>query len=177
MAGGGLEGINFMRIIGGRYETRHPTKHPPGRNKRHQSARSGKTSLLFSKISRETNLCRTPPGNPTVCAMRPHPSIRFGGIPRKGSRMNAHLDPAPPGNEKAVPLEREHGKAGELQGTLPPTVTPSSSPLAIVAQHAAALGVTPITIWRLTKRGLLKPNRATRCPLYPVAEIKRFLEA
>jgi len=43
-------------------------------------------------------------------------------------------------------------------------------------ETAAALGVKPTTIWRLTKRGLLKPNRATRCPLYPVSEITRFLE-
>jgi len=42
-------------------------------------------------------------------------------------------------------------------------------------ETAAALGVTPITVWRLTKRGILKPNRATRCPLYPVSEINRFL--
>ena len=44
-------------------------------------------------------------------------------------------------------------------------------------ETAAALGVKSTTVWRLTKRGLLKPNRATRCPLYPIAEIKRFLES
>jgi len=43
-------------------------------------------------------------------------------------------------------------------------------------ETAAALGVKPTTIWRLTQRGLLTPNRATRRPLYPVAEIQRFLE-
>jgi DNA-binding transcriptional MerR regulator len=42
-------------------------------------------------------------------------------------------------------------------------------------ETAAALGVKPTTIWRLTQRGLLKPNRATRRPLYPVSEIERFL--
>jgi hypothetical protein len=46
-----------------------------------------------------------------------------------------------------------------------------------VKETAAALGVKPTTVWRLTKRGLLKPNRATRCPLYPLSEIKRFLES
>ncbi len=42
-------------------------------------------------------------------------------------------------------------------------------------ETAAALGVRPTTIWRLTQRGLLHPNRATRRPLYAVAEIERFL--
>ena len=37
------------------------------------------------------------------------------------------------------------------------------------------LGVSAITIDRLTKRGLLHPSRATRRPLYPVWEIERFL--
>jgi hypothetical protein len=43
-------------------------------------------------------------------------------------------------------------------------------------ETAAALGVKPTTVWRLTQRGLLNPNRATRRPLYPVAEIERFLQ-
>jgi len=43
-------------------------------------------------------------------------------------------------------------------------------------ETAAALGVKPTTIWRLTKRGLLKPNRATRIPLFALSEINRFLE-
>ncbi|MBK1875594.1 helix-turn-helix domain-containing protein [Pelagicoccus mobilis] len=42
-------------------------------------------------------------------------------------------------------------------------------------EAARALGVTPITIDRLAKRGLLKPSRATRRPLYSVREIERFL--
>jgi hypothetical protein len=42
-------------------------------------------------------------------------------------------------------------------------------------ETAAALGVKPTTIWRLTQRGLLNPNRATRRPLYAVSEIERFL--
>ena len=40
---------------------------------------------------------------------------------------------------------------------------------------AEMLGVHPVTIDRLTKRGLLKPSRALRRPLYPVGEIERFL--
>jgi hypothetical protein len=49
--------------------------------------------------------------------------------------------------------------------------------LALTADEtAAALGITTITLWRLTKRGLLHPNRATRRPLYAVSEIERFLK-
>ena len=42
-------------------------------------------------------------------------------------------------------------------------------------EAAEAIGVTPVTIDRLAKRGLLVPSRATRRPLYPVWEIERFL--
>ena len=43
-------------------------------------------------------------------------------------------------------------------------------------QTANALSVkNPITVDRLAARGLLRPNRATRKPLYPLAEIARFL--
>lgn len=42
-------------------------------------------------------------------------------------------------------------------------------------EAARMLGVTPITVDRLTKRGLLRPNRSTRRPLYPHAELERFL--
>jgi DNA-binding transcriptional MerR regulator len=48
--------------------------------------------------------------------------------------------------------------------------------LALTREEAAqALGIHPITISRLTERGLLRPSRATRRPLYPVTEIERFL--
>ncbi len=43
-------------------------------------------------------------------------------------------------------------------------------------EAAKALGVQPVTIDRLTKRGLLHPSRATRRPLYSVIEIERFLK-
>jgi hypothetical protein len=43
-------------------------------------------------------------------------------------------------------------------------------------QTAKALGgVSPITVDRLARRGLIHPSRATRRPLYPVWEIERFL--
>ncbi len=42
-------------------------------------------------------------------------------------------------------------------------------------EAAETIGVSPITIDRLVKRGLLKPSRATRRPLFPVWEIERFL--
>lgn len=43
------------------------------------------------------------------------------------------------------------------------------------AEAAEALGISPVTLDRLTQRGLLKPSRATRRPLYPIWEIERFL--
>jgi len=48
--------------------------------------------------------------------------------------------------------------------------------LALTRTEAAqAIGVSPITVDRLVKRGLLNPSRATRRPLFPVWEIERFL--
>jgi len=43
-------------------------------------------------------------------------------------------------------------------------------------ETAEALGITPVTVDRLAKRGLLRPSRATRRPLYSVTEIERFLK-
>lgn len=42
-------------------------------------------------------------------------------------------------------------------------------------QAAEALGLSLATVDRLAQRGLLRPSRATRRPLYPVWEIERFL--
>ncbi|MBS0662286.1 MAG: helix-turn-helix domain-containing protein [Verrucomicrobia bacterium] len=42
-------------------------------------------------------------------------------------------------------------------------------------EAAQVLGVCPNTIDRLTVRGLLRPSRATRRPLYPIWELERFL--
>ena len=48
--------------------------------------------------------------------------------------------------------------------------------LALSRKEAAhALGVSPITVDRLSLRGLLRPSRATRRPLYAVEELRRFL--
>ena len=43
-------------------------------------------------------------------------------------------------------------------------------------EAAEALGLSPATIDRLTLRGLLRPSRATRRPLYSVKELERFLK-
>ena len=42
-------------------------------------------------------------------------------------------------------------------------------------EAAEILGVSPVTVDRLTKRGLLIPSRATRRPLYTIEELERFL--
>jgi hypothetical protein len=65
-----------------------------------------------------------------------------------------------------------------MENTMPtPATGQSIMRLAFTTEEtAAALGVKPTTVWRLTKRGLLNPNRATRRPLYPVSEIERFLK-
>lgn len=42
-------------------------------------------------------------------------------------------------------------------------------------EAAALLGISPATIDRLTKRGLLRPSRATRRPLYSSEELQRFI--
>ena len=48
--------------------------------------------------------------------------------------------------------------------------------LALTRVEAAdALDVSPATLDRLVKRGLLRPSRALRRPLFAIAEIQRFL--
>jgi DNA-directed RNA polymerase specialized sigma24 family protein len=42
-------------------------------------------------------------------------------------------------------------------------------------EAADSLNISPATIDRLVKRGLLRPSRALRRPLFPIAEIERFL--
>jgi hypothetical protein len=42
-------------------------------------------------------------------------------------------------------------------------------------ETAAALGIAPISVYRLLKRGMLKSSSALRHKLIPVAEIQRFL--
>ncbi len=59
----------------------------------------------------------------------------------------------------------------------PPEISPARPAKLALSRHEAAdvLGVSAVTIDRLTSRGLLRPSRATRRPLYPVWEIERFL--
>ncbi len=48
--------------------------------------------------------------------------------------------------------------------------------LALTRVEAAdALNISPATLDRLVKRGLLRPSRALRRPLFAIAEIERFL--
>ena len=48
--------------------------------------------------------------------------------------------------------------------------------LALTRVEAAdALDVSPATLDRLVKRGLIHPSRALRRPLFSIAEIERFL--
>lgn len=42
-------------------------------------------------------------------------------------------------------------------------------------EAAQALNMSPISLDRLVKRGLLRPSRATRRPLFPIWELERFL--
>jgi len=44
-----------------------------------------------------------------------------------------------------------------------------------LAQTAEYLSLSPPTIHRLVRRGLLKPNRATRHLIFPLEELNRFL--
>ena len=50
-------------------------------------------------------------------------------------------------------------------------------PLAFTRETAAAkLGISRVSLDRLVKRGLIHPSRALRRPLFPLAELKRFLD-
>jgi predicted DNA-binding transcriptional regulator AlpA len=42
-------------------------------------------------------------------------------------------------------------------------------------ETATALGIDRTSVWRLVKRGLLRPSKALRTPLFPRSEIQRFL--
>ncbi len=43
------------------------------------------------------------------------------------------------------------------------------------AEAGKALGLSAVTVDRLTKRGLLHSSRATGRPLYPICELERLL--
>ncbi len=54
---------------------------------------------------------------------------------------------------------------------------PVPGPLALTREHAAAmLDISRVSLDRLVKRGLIHPSRALRRPLFPLAELKRFLD-
>ena len=60
--------------------------------------------------------------------------------------------------------------------TKPGNIENQQARLAFTRTEAAdSLGISPVTVDRLTKRGLLRPSRATRRPIYPVWELERFL--
>ena len=66
--------------------------------------------------------------------------------------------------------------SNELPGELRRFVMSENKKLALSrAEAAEALGISTVTLDRLTERGLLHPSRATRRPLYPIWEIERFL--
>jgi hypothetical protein len=54
----------------------------------------------------------------------------------------------------------------------PSRVTPRAVKLKAAANY---LGISPVSVRRLIKRGLIKPNRALRHQLIPIAELDRFL--
>ena len=43
-------------------------------------------------------------------------------------------------------------------------------------ETAQTLGISLVTLWRLERRGLLKPSRALRTPRWSRTEIERLLE-
>jgi DNA-binding transcriptional MerR regulator len=42
-------------------------------------------------------------------------------------------------------------------------------------EAAEMLGVNPATVWRLTKRGLLRPSKGIRYARYTLEELQRYL--
>jgi excisionase family DNA binding protein len=45
-----------------------------------------------------------------------------------------------------------------------------------VNEAAAAIGVTPVTIYRMISRGLLRPYRGLRHPLIPASQLLELIE-
>lgn len=66
-------------------------------------------------------------------------------------------------------MQRKHLDLPELGGT--------PRKLSYMRLEAAALlGISPNSLDRLVKRGLLTPSKALRRPLFSLAELHRFLE-
>lgn len=58
----------------------------------------------------------------------------------------------------------------------PTSSQPRGPKLALSRIEAAeALGMSAVSVDRLVKRGLLRPSRATRRPMFPTWELERFL--
>ena len=71
-------------------------------------------------------------------------------------------------------IERE-GSTMSIPDPIQPT---NIERLAFNAEETAqTLGISLVTLWRLERRGLLKPSRALRTPRWSRTEIERFLEA
>jgi Helix-turn-helix domain len=69
-------------------------------------------------------------------------------------------------------------KPGSPPSSLNGPNSASALPLKGALKTTAAaeyLALTPLTLRKLMKRGLLKPNRATRHLLFPISELDRFL--
>ena len=64
--------------------------------------------------------------------------------------------------------------------TAPDCTDPRPAPVERLAytseETAQALNISLVTLWRLERRGLLKPSRALRTPRWSRTEIERFLE-
>lgn len=56
----------------------------------------------------------------------------------------------------------------------PPSALPKLAYSTVEA--AEMLGVNPSTVWRLTKRGLLRPSRGIRYMRYTLDELQRYLK-
>ena len=69
-------------------------------------------------------------------------------------------------------MRSKAGESGMEKSTTPNITTPRYAFTRIEA--AKVLGISPATIDRLTKRGLLRPSRALRRPLYSSEELQRF---
>lgn len=77
---------------------------------------------------------------------------------------------------RLISRKKGHKRESVKSLTQPPAHGQRITRLALTtSETAASLGIDEVTVWRLCKRGLLTPNRATRRPLFPVSEIERFL--
>ena len=71
-------------------------------------------------------------------------------------------------------------ETNQTQDTLPPT-TQSEAPQQIERlvytkdELCTSLSLSPITLWRLERRGLIHAVAGIRHKIYSVAEVKRFL--